>query len=81
MSEDLKKLVVQALAEGANPRGFSPALKAAHEELIADAIEANHKEAQKFKAEEKKAAKAAAPPKLSVEARKAAAKKAAKGKK
>jgi hypothetical protein len=33
-SKELKEIVLQALSEGANPRGFSPELKAVHAELL-----------------------------------------------
>jgi hypothetical protein len=43
---DLKEAVKQALAEGANPRGFSPELAEAHAELVKEAEEANKKAAK-----------------------------------
>lgn len=36
MAEDYKALVRQALAEGANPKGFSPPHQAAYQEILAE---------------------------------------------
>lgn len=44
---DLKDVVRQALAEGANPRGFSVELTAAYEEVLAEEAKESEKKSRK----------------------------------